>query len=107
MTNVFWGLFLIWFGLSAAIQGGNFGVTIESPLFALGTGGLLILLNLVRASLRLRVSPITAGLGVLLAIIYSPLYFLNLSIPFLPALLIIAGVALVVGAARAGRYYVS
>jgi hypothetical protein len=105
LTNVFWGLFLIWFGVATAIQGGNFGATLESPLFAVGTGVLLLLLNLVRASMRLRVSPITSGLGALLALVYAPLYFLNVSVPFLPLLLVVAGIALVIGAIRAGRYY--
>lgn len=107
VTNIFWGLFLVWFGLVSAIAGGNFGVAIESPLFALGTGLLMIILNLVRTMIRLRVSVITTGLGILLAIIYSPLYFLNKALPFLPALLIIAGIALIIGAFRTRKYYVS
>ena len=106
VTNIFWGLFIVWFGLLSAFAGGNFGTAIESPLFALGTGLLMVLLNLVRATIRLRVSVITTGLGILLAVIYSPLYFLNKSVPFLPALIIIAGLALIIGAFRSRRYYV-
>ena len=107
VTNVFWGLFLVWFGLVSALAGGNFGAAIESPLFALGTGLLLIILNLVRATIRLRVSVITTGLGILLAIIYAPLYFLKIGVPFLPALLVIAGIALIIGTIRTRKYYVS
>ena len=101
LTNIFWGLFLIWFGVAAALQGGNFLTTVNSPMFALGTGLLFILMNFVRAMLHLKISPLTIGLGALLVVIYAPLYFLNLSVPFLPALLIIVGVALVIGALRA------
>lgn len=97
----------MWFGLISAIAAGNFGAAIESPLFALGTGLLMLILNLVRALIRLRVSVITTGLGILLAVVYSPLYFLNRSLPFLPVLLIIAGIALIIGAFRTRRYYVS
>jgi hypothetical protein len=107
VTNIFWGLFLVWLGLVWAAYGGNFGGAIESPLFALGTGLLLIVLNLVRAMVRLHVSVITTGLGILLAVVYAPLYFLGWGLPFLPALLIIAGIALVIGAFRTRRYYVT
>ncbi|HUI85971.1 MAG TPA: hypothetical protein VLY21_02300 [Nitrososphaerales archaeon] len=107
VTNIFWGVFIIWFGLVSASLNGNFGGAIESPLFALGTGLLMVILNLLRATMRLRVSVITTGLGILLAVIYSPLYFLNRGIPFLPALIIIAGIALTIGAFRSRKYYVS
>jgi len=106
LTNVFWGIFLIWFGVAAVIEHGNWGATLESPLFALGTGGLLMLLNLSRAYSRHRVSPITIGLGALLILIYAPVYILGVSLPFLPALVIIAGVALIIGTLRSGRYKV-
>jgi phage tail protein X len=106
VTNTFWGLFLVWFGIVSAVFAANFGAAIESPLFALGTGVLLLVMNLVRNLVRLRVSIITTGLGILLAIVYFPLYFLGKGIPFLPALIIIAGVALVIGAFRSRRYYV-
>lgn len=100
LTNVFWGLFLIWFGLVAVKLGGDLGRTIEDPLFALGTGVLLLVLNLVRSTMRMRVSILTVGLGALLAIIYTPVVLFGFAIPFIPALLIILGVALVVGAIR-------
>jgi hypothetical protein len=100
LTNIFWGLFLIWFGVAAALQGGNFLAIVNSPMFALGTGLLFIIMNLVRAILHLKISPLTIGLGALLVVIYAPLYFIGLSIPFLPALLIIVGVALVIGARK-------
>jgi hypothetical protein len=107
ITNIFWGLFLVWFGVVSAVYGANFGTAIESPLFALGTGFLLLAMNLTRNLIRIRLSVITTGLGILLIIVYFPLYFLNISIPFLPALLVIAGVALIIGAIRTRKYHVS
>jgi hypothetical protein len=107
LTNIFWGVFLVWFGLVSVLLSGNFGAAIESPLFALGTGVLMMTLNLVRALIQLRVSVITTGLGILLAIIYFPLYFLKIELAFLPALVIIAGIALIIGAFRTRKYYVS
>lgn len=104
LTNVFWGVFLVWFGLVAATLGGNLLITVNEPLFALGTGVLLILLNLIRAFARLKVSPLTVGLGVLVTVIYAPLYFLNVNVPFLPALLVIVGLALIIGTVRTRQY---
>ena len=97
----------MWLGLVWAYAAGNFTTAIESTLFALGTGFLLVVMNLVRAILHLRVSVLTTGLGALLIIIYSPLYFLNVGIPFLPALVIIAGIALIIGTIRTRRYYLA
>jgi hypothetical protein len=107
VTNIFWGLFIIWFGMVSAIMGGNFGGAVESPLFALGTGALLLLMNLSKATLRLRVSVITTGLGILLIVIYSPQYFLGHAVPFVPALIIIAGVVLIIGTIRTRKYYLN
>lgn len=104
LTNVFWGLFLVWFGLLAATLGGNLLETVNAPVFALGTGILLILLNLVRTILRLRLSVLTIGLGVLLTLIYSPVVFFGIPVPFLPALLIILGLALIIGAFRTRNF---
>jgi hypothetical protein len=105
VTNIFWGLLLVWFGAVATTVGGNFGTTVNSPVFALGTGVLLILLNLSRTIVHLKLSPLTIGLGALLTIIYSPIVFLGFNIPFLPALLIILGIALIIGAIRTRKYY--
>ncbi len=105
VTNIFWGLFLIWFGVVATTLGGNFGATANSPLFALGTGVLLILLNLFRAVFHLKLSPLTIGLGALLGLIFAPIVFFGYNLPFLPALLIIVGIALVIGAIRTRKYY--
>ena len=52
VTNVFWGLFLIWFGVVAVWLKGDLGATVNSPVFAVGTGGLLLLLNLARSALQ-------------------------------------------------------
>ncbi|HKT22344.1 MAG TPA: hypothetical protein VJR06_07045, partial [Nitrososphaerales archaeon] len=68
LTNVFWGLFLIWFGVVAVWLRGDFGATINSPLFAVGTGALLLLLNLARSALRLRLSILTMALGLILTV---------------------------------------
>ena len=104
LTNIFWGVFLIWFGIVMAFLGGDPVASINNPVFALGTGVLLILLNLSRSLLRLRLSVLTIGLGALVTIAYTPVVFLNLKLAFLPALLVVAGVALVIGAIRTRNY---
>jgi hypothetical protein len=104
VTNVFWGLFLIWFGIVAAYLKGDFGATINSPLFAIGTGILLLWLNVVRSLLRIRLSILTIGLGALLTGTNLIVLWLNFTIPFLPELLMIAGLALVIGAFRTRNF---
>jgi len=104
LTNIFWGLFLIWFGILAVWLKGDFGATINSPIFAMGTGVLLLLMNLARSMMRLRVSVLTMALGVLLVVANALVLSFNLTVPFLPELLIIAGVALVIGALRTRNY---
>lgn len=104
LTNIFWGLFLIWFGVIAAWLKGDFGAAINSPVFAMGTGVLLLVMNLFRSVLRMRVSALTMGLGVLLVVANALVLVLNQTVPFLPELLIIAGAALVIGAFRTRNY---
>ena len=104
LTNVFWGIFLIWFGVVTAFLNGNPIDSVNHPVFALGTGILFILLNFARSLLRLKLSVLTIGLGALVTIVYAPVVFLKFQLPFLPALLVIAGVALVIGAVRTRNY---
>ena len=104
LTNVFWGFFLIWFGVMAAYLRGDFGATINHPVFAIGTGALLLGLNLVRSVLRLKISMLTIGLGLLLTVANVVVLALGLTIPFLPELLVIAGIALVIGAFRTRNF---
>lgn len=104
LTNIFWGLFLIWFGIVAVWLKGDFGTTVNSPVFAMGTGVLLLLMNLARSMVRLRVSVLTMALGVLLVVANALVIASNQTVPFLPELLIIAGVALVIGALRTRNY---
>lgn len=104
LTNIFWGLFLIWFGVVAVWLKGDFGATINSPLFAMGTGVLLLLMNLARSLMRLRLSVLTMGLGILLVVANALVLAFNVTVPFLPELLIIAGAALVIGAFRTRNY---
>jgi len=104
LTNIFWGLFLIWFGIVAVWLKGDFGATINHPVFAMGTGVLLLAMNLGRSILRLRVSVLTMALGVLLVVANALVLAFGLTVPFLPELLIIAGVALVIGAFRTRNY---
>jgi hypothetical protein len=52
----------------------------------------------------MRLSVLTIGLGALVVVAYIPVVFFNLDIAFLPALLVIAGVALVIGAFRTRNY---
>ena len=106
LTNVFWGFFLIWFGVVAVWLKGDFGAAINSPVFAIGTGLLLLCLNLARSILRLSLSVLTMGLGILLTAANAVVIALDQSIPFLPELLIIAGVALVIGAFRTRNFQV-
>ena len=105
LTNVCWGLFLVWFGSVAAVLGGNFGATINSPTFALGTGVLLLAMNFIRSIQHTKVSPLTIGLGTMLTVIYAPLVLLGVNIPFLPALLIILGVVLIIGTIRTQKFF--
>ncbi|MBI3841318.1 MAG: hypothetical protein HY297_05150 [Thaumarchaeota archaeon] len=104
ITNAYWGLLLIWFGLNAAWLKGDLGATVNDPLFGLGVGGLLLLLNLTRSVLRVKLSILTIGLGALLTVFYAPVVLFRVNVPFLPALLVIAGVALVIGAFRTRNF---
>lgn len=104
LTNMFWGVFIIWFAVVTAFLNGNPLASVNHPIFALGTGIILILLNLTRSLLRLKLSVLTIGLGVLVTIVYAPVVFLKLQLPFLPALLVIAGIALIIGAIRTRNY---
>ena len=105
LTNIYWGLFLIWFGIVAVWLKGDFGATINHPVFAMGTGVLLLLMNLSRSIMRLSVSVLTMALGVLLVVANALVLASNQSVPFLPELLIIAGIALVIGAVRTRNYH--
>jgi hypothetical protein len=104
LTNIFWGLFLIWFGVVAVWLKGDFGATVNSPLFAVGTGALLLLLNLARSALRLRLSILTIALGLILTVANAFVLLFGTAVPFLPELLIIAGAALVIGAFRTRNF---
>jgi len=104
LTNIFWGLFLIWFGVVAAWLKGDFVAAINHPLFAIGTGILLLGLNLSRSLMRLKLSILTMALGVLLTATNAFELVLNYNVPFLPELLMIAGVALVIGAFRTRNF---
>ncbi len=104
LTNVFWGAFLIWFGVVAWWLRGDFGATINHPVFAIGTGALLLCLNLARSIFHLKLSVMTMGLGVLLTLSNAVVLLLNLTIPFLPELLMIAGAALIIGAFRTRNF---
>lgn len=104
LTNIFWGLFLIWFGVVAAYLKGDFGAAINHPVFAIGTGLLLLALNLTRSILRLRLSNLTMALGLMLTVANVAVLLLNVPIPFLPELLMIAGLALVIGAFRTRNF---
>jgi hypothetical protein len=104
LTNVFWGLFLIWFGVVAAVNKGDFTSLLngskDSAILGLGTGLLLLAMNLLRNAWRLSISSVTLGLGVILVVFYAPQVFFGLSAPLLPTLLVILGVVLVIGALR-------
>lgn len=104
LTNIFCGIFLIWFGIVMAFLNGNPVASVNNPIFALGTGIILILLNFVRSLLRLKLSVLTMGLGFLVTVVYALVVLLKLQLPFLPALLLIAGIALIIGAIRTGNY---
>ena len=104
LTNVFWGLFLIWFGVVTVWLQGNFGAAVNHPVFAIGTGVLLLAMNLFRSVLRPKRSVLTLALGVLLTAANAAVLFFRVSIPFLPELLVIAGVALAIGAFRTRNF---
>ena len=104
LTNIFWGLFFIWFGAVALLNNGDFASLLNgsrgSTVFGLGVGLMLLAMNLIRSAWRMSVGSLTLGLGAILVIFYFPQVFFGLSIPLLPTLLIILGVALVIGALR-------
>ena len=104
LANIFWGLFLIWFGVVAVWLKGDLGATINHPVFALGTGVLLLALNVARSFSRLKLSMLTMGLGILLTVANAVVILIGETVPFLPELLIIAGVALVIGAFRTRNF---
>jgi len=105
LTNTFWGIFLIWFGILWTLKGGGDPfIVVDAPIFALGTGLLMLLMNLIRTTLRLKLSVLTVGLGTLLTVVYTPIVFFGFNVPFLPALLIIVGLALIIGAFRSNKY---
>jgi hypothetical protein len=111
LTNIFWGITLIWLG---TVWGFFFGGSLlrlteaaGDARFALGIGLLLLLLNLIRSLTRLKLSVLTIGLGALLTVIYAPVVLFGYHLPFLPALIIIAGVALVIGAFRTRNFQIS
>ena len=104
LTNIYWGLFLIWFGIVAVWLKGDLSSTLNHPLFAMGTGVLLLGLNLSRSLMRLKLSILTIGLGGILTVANVVVLEFRLTVPFLPELLIIAGVALVIGAFRTRNF---
>ena len=110
LTNVFWGLFFIWFGCVAALNGGDFvtllnGSVRDSALLGFGTGILLVGMNLARSAMRLGISALTLGLGAILAVFYGPQMLFNVDTPFLPTLLVIFGIALLIGAVRSRKIH--
>jgi hypothetical protein len=104
LTNIYWGFFLVWFGVVAAWLRGDFGATINHPVFAIGVGILLLTMNLTRSILRLKLSILTMALGVILTGANLFVILIQVTVPFLPELLMIAGVALVIGALRTRNY---
>ena len=104
VPNIFWGLFLVWFGVVALWLRGDLGATINHPVFAMGTGVLLLTLNLARSLMHLKLSVLTMGLGALLTIANAVVIAFDQTVPFLPELLIIAGAALVIGAFRTRNF---
>ena len=104
VTNIFWGLFLVWFGVVALWLRGDLGATINHPVFAMGTGVLLLTLNLARSLMHLKLRVLTMGLGALLTIANAVVIAFDQTVPFLPELLIIAGAALVIGAFRTRNF---
>ncbi len=108
LTNIFWGFFFIWIGLVAALNNGDFYSLLNgakySAILGFGTGFLLLGMNLLRSSWRLKVGSLTLGLGVILVVFYAPQVFFGLETAFFPTLLVILGVALVIGAVRARNY---
>ena len=104
LTNIFWGIFFIWFGVLAAYKG-NFEAALNDEVFAIGTGVTLIAMNLVRSLMRLRVSVITLGLGAIVTVFYAPLFIFQIQPPsFMPLLLVILGATLIIGAFKTRSY---
>jgi hypothetical protein len=105
LTNIFWGVFLVWLGIMWTYTRGDFFSAVNSPIFGLGVGLLLILLNLTRVVFHLRISPFTLIIGFLIFLVDFSSVFLALNLPFLPLILIIAGILILVSSIRAMRYF--
>ncbi len=105
LTNIFWGLFFVWFGIMSTYTKGDLFAAVNSPVFGLGVGVLLIILNVARFVLHLRVSPFTLTIGFLVFTVDFSSVFLKINIPFLPLILIIAGVLILVSSLRSMRYF--
>lgn len=86
-----WGLFFLWLGATMAVPGN------QSPVFVLGTGIILLSLNLARIISKITLSPFSTILGCLacglglVAMFRTVLNIPPFELPFLPTVLIIIG----------------
>ncbi len=101
LIKLSWALFLILIGASWILE--NLDMINGDEMWALiyaGSGGILLLLNLLRYIYKLNISRFTIGLGVLGVLMGLGNYYAPGSISILAAILLIIGLSMLLGALK-------
>ncbi len=101
LIKLSWALFLILIGASWIFE--NLDKINSAMMWALiygGSGGILLLLNLMRYIYKLNISRFTIGLGVLGVLMGLGNYYAPGSISILAAILLIIGLSMLLGALK-------
>ena len=101
LIKLSWALFLILIGASWILE--NLDKITGDQMWALiyaGSGGILLLLNLLRYIYKLNISRFTIGLGVLGVLMGSGNYYRPGSISILAAIVLIIGLSMLLGALK-------
>ncbi|MBN2086749.1 hypothetical protein JW758_00205 [Candidatus Peregrinibacteria bacterium] len=92
LESIAWALFLIMIGFFWLYPEGTF----PKDAWLLGTGVILLGLNIVRSSLDIHISSFTVILGII-ALIAGLDDFIGFEIPIVPILIIIFGISILIG----------
>lgn len=97
LTSLAWGLFFILIGVSwAASEYYSFNAV---PYMTLGTGLILIGLNIARTGLGMRLSKFTLFIGIL-ALAFGGAALMGYELPLLATILVLIGLFIIAEAAR-------
>ena len=97
LSSLAWGLFFILIGVSwAASEYYGFDAV---PYMALGTGLILIGLNIARTGLGMRLSKFTLFIGIL-ALVFGGTALMGYRLDLIPTILVLIGLFIVAEAAR-------